>query len=287
MTDVAMRKRDGYHISGPKLAALTGMEVDADVLVFPSVTSMLKDPPPSTWYTWTVARHAVQREDEWHAVQQEEGSRGAMKHLANAPSREAAAAAEIGTAVHWMVENAWEGDLDAWLDELASRTGSRTHWDVISAVHPDPDWVLDHIRAHEDGWCEFMRESRFEPVRRELTVIDTVRRYAGTLDAVGRMGDEVVVVDYKTGSPKTDRRTGRLYEGVFLQLAAYMNADVCIDGGEYLFLDDVAGTPVRGVLVHLTPEGYTSHDVVPTPDDLAEVARRCESWYWSKSHRNR
>jgi hypothetical protein len=82
----------------------------------------------------------------------------------------------------------------------------------------------------------------------ELTVVNDLDGYAGTLDAIARipaLTDELLVLDWKTGKA--------VYPEVGLQLAAYRRAKVAYtrpDGTEVPMPETVGG-----MVLHLRPEG--------------------------------
>jgi hypothetical protein len=84
----------------------------------------------------------------------------------------------------------------------------------------------------------------------ELKIISHKYRYSGTLDAVGKLGKKLVVIDWKTGS--------RIYEEMQLQLAAYAQAynerlsnkewvELYTDGSSVRYIKD-------GLIVHVSKD---------------------------------
>ncbi len=68
------------------------------------------------------------------------------------------------------------------------------------------------IAPYLEAWRIFRKESGFEPIAIEYRILCPVYRYAGTLDRVGLVGHDAVLVDIKTGNPPASAA---------LQMAAY------------------------------------------------------------------
>lgn len=81
-------------------------------------------------------------------------------------------AAEIGRAVHWIIEHEILGDLVA-------------------------DEVDFHLLPYLDQWLDFRRTSGFEPLLSEGQVWSRRYRYAGTLDLFGRLNGRKALIDAK------------------------------------------------------------------------------------------
>lgn len=100
--------------------------------------------------------------------------------------------------------------------QTAARRGTRVHSALhyyaletldMSSVDPiDAGYVVAGIRFHE--------ESRLVIANVEQRVFDPVRRYAGTFDLEAVIGNDLWMLDYKTGV---------ILPGHRLQLAAYLN----------------------------------------------------------------
>jgi len=81
-------------------------------------------------------------------------------------------AAEIGRAVHWIIEHKILGDLVA-------------------------DEVDFHLLPYLDQWLDFRRTSGFQPLLSEGQVYSRRYRYAGTLDLFGRLNGRLALIDAK------------------------------------------------------------------------------------------
>jgi hypothetical protein len=104
----------------------------------------------------------------------------------------------------------------------------------------------------------FLADWRPEILMSEATVYHRAESYAGTLDAIMRLGGRTVLADYKTGKD--------VYPEVALQLSAYARAE-----GVYLAPGSVATLPSLdgAVVIHVTDAAYR---VVPV--DIGESAWR-------------
>ncbi|MDI6808942.1 MAG: hypothetical protein QME66_08185 [Candidatus Eisenbacteria bacterium] len=78
----------------------------------------------------------------------------------------------------------------------------------------DPKSVDPTLVGYLEGWRLFRRDTQFVSTLIESRVYDPVYRYAGTLDRVGRFGDE-------PGTILLDIKTGPILNGAALQTAAY------------------------------------------------------------------
>jgi len=89
------------------------------------------------------------------------------------------AALERGTCVHTALHYLNEGDLD--LDQFRKDF---------------PEWV-----GYLDGWLSFCDQRRFEPILNEHRVASPRHLIAGTLDCLGLLEGEAVLLDFATGRP--------------------------------------------------------------------------------------
>lgn len=96
---------------------------------------------------------------------------------------------------------------------------------VIDGARPDVDDELEPFLVAFDRWCQAF-QPKYEAA--EMTVYSPTFGYAGTLDAILRVGDARVVTDYKV-TKKVHDAQGKLrrpYPAVALQLAAYRHAEL-------------------------------------------------------------
>jgi hypothetical protein len=197
--------------------------------VFPGVTTLIKaldsDPGPLIgWATKTTAQAAVSTREEWEPL----STRAEAESLIKAHARRAQSVKrDLGTAVHDAIEQAFQADLE-------------------KRRRPTPH---PKVKPYLDGLESFTEETGFTPLALEVTVLSSEHRYAGTLDAVGQVGSEVVMVDWKSGS---------LRATMAAQLLLLQEADVVLH-------DDGTETPFLGAerlwIVQVSPADYSVHEV--------------------------
>lgn len=84
---------------------------------------------------------------------------------------------------------------------------------------PFPKLTKDEKKIVQNAMNEYLKwqkKTGFKPISPEMTVHSETYGYAGTLDCVGTIGDEIVIIDWKTSK--------RIYKDYYLQLAAYRDA---------------------------------------------------------------
>ena len=77
----------------------------------------------------------------------------------------------------------------------------------------------DKSRLYLKAWVNFLGAADFQPILIEERVYSSRHRFAGTIDRIGWLGGERVVVDIKTAASPS-----RPHPAVGLQLAAYLQA---------------------------------------------------------------
>jgi hypothetical protein len=127
-------------------------------------------------------------------------------------------AAEIGRAVHWIIEHEILGDLDEELVDF-------------------------HLLPYLDQWRAFRRTSGFEPLLSEGQVWSRRYRYAGTLDLFGRLNGRKALIDAK--------RTAAVPRSAGPQTAGYRIA-LSETHPDLLAPDE----PVDRFALHLTPNRW-------------------------------
>lgn len=102
-------------------------------------------------------------------------------------------AAQIGTLLHLLIEGHQQGfDIDT------------------------KDYSYNQEKAAMKafaGYLQWYEKVKFKPLRNELILVNEEMQVGGTIDCVARMGDDLVIVDWKTSK--------YLYAENKLQLAAY------------------------------------------------------------------
>lgn len=175
-----------------------------------SVTTAIKGGLPSPaiprWAARETATHAIQRISYWAEEIGLWGVDETITKLAGVPWGERQKKADIGTAVHEQIEA------------------------LILGAEPPP--LDDAVRAKAPLYLTQFRHfaDRYQPVwlASELVVVSQRHGYAGTLDAVCRIGDRTLLADFKTTNQNRDGKPG-VYLEVALQLSAYRAADWVID----------------------------------------------------------
>ena len=198
-----------------------------------SVTGMLPKPFLRFWATKLAAEWAVENVGTITNLITSNEKSAAVDLIKKAPDRYTKEAADRGTALHDLVERTNQGE-------------------DLGVVHPD-------FRPDLESYQKFLNGFQPEFIEVESTVWSDTYGYAGTLDGICRIGDEILIYDLKTGKS--------VYSEVALQLAAYKNADYIINAdGTQREIPEIDGAFV----VHLRPENFR---VVPVrvDDDVFEV----------------
>ena len=111
-------------------------------------------------------------------------------------------------------------------------------------IHGEEVNVPEHLLAHVEGYTRWLDEFGVEPVLTERQIASRSLWYAGTFDAIVRIGDVTWGLDWKTSKG--------VYGETALQVAAYM-------GAEFYVGDDDEELPIPEVdrigVVHITEAG--------------------------------
>lgn len=215
-------------------------------LVAPSVTSivgMLPAPYLPKWNSKITAEAAVKNIDEINQMLADVGGKTkATEWLKAAAERELNNAADIGTRVH----------------------------EAIEQLILDPNYQYDdELLPYLHGFWEF--EKKFEPewIHVEKSIFSMTHLYAGSLDAICKINNQKVILDFKT------TRSG-ISSKVALQLAAYANADVLFDGDKEIEMPKVD----MGAALLLRPDRW-SFQPLRINDDIFSTflsLRRIYEW---------
>tara|TARA_R100000329_G_C7561493_1_gene198582 strand:+ start:223 stop:876 length:654 start_codon:yes stop_codon:yes gene_type:complete len=104
-------------------------------------------------------------------------------------------AGEIGTLLHLFIEGHQRGlDVD---------TGDFTANQIEKAM------------KCFSGYLAWVEKVDFKPLKSELVLVDEEQRVAGTIDCIGKINDELVLIDWKTSK--------YLYKEHKIQVAKYIN----------------------------------------------------------------
>lgn len=196
---------------------------------FWSVTTILSGgvPKPALlpWGIKSVAEGAVEAVRSGALVPMvEQDEMAAVQFLKGLPYAKRDRAANLGTEIHQAIE-------------------------ILAQGKPWPDWPLP-IRPHMERFREFVDAFRPEWLASEASVYNRSQAYAGTLDAIVKIGDRTLLLDVKTGKA--------IYPEVALQLAAYRHAEfIGLPDGNEEQMPAVEGA----VALHLTDQGYSLIEV--------------------------
>lgn len=99
-----------------------------------------------------------------------------------------------------------------WIEGLLEARLSGTLWENL------PTWVPEHPQI---GNCcnaayEWLKAEQVEPLEVERRLFSKKFKYAGTADLIAKIGDELVLVDWKSSKA--------IYPEYYLQTAAYVKA---------------------------------------------------------------
>jgi hypothetical protein len=143
-------------------------------------------------------------------------------------------------------------------DEAAVR-GTDVHAIAEDVIHGREVDVPEHLMAHVEGYVKWLDDFQVEPILTEFQVASRTYWYAGTGDAIVRIGDTTWLLDWKTSKG--------VYGETALQTAAYAGAD-------WYLADDGTETPIPEVdrigVVHITDAG-----TVLRPFKDKEAAWKC------------
>lgn len=148
-------------------------------------------------------------------------------------------------------------------DEAAVR-GTDVHALAEQIIHGREVDVPTHLVDHVDGYVRWLDAFQVEPVLTEFVVANRTVRYAGTGDAIVRIGGETLCLDWKTST--------NVYGETALQTSAYACAEFYLDdNGHEQSVPEVDGIGV----VHITAAGSRFHrfrDLPTAWDDFQHVA---------------
>ena len=241
-------------VSGVRNDSPNGRTYEWKGETFQSVTSILSKHLPKfgllPWAVKLVAEEAVSGiRDSSLVYRVSNDPDEALKYLKSIPDTKRDKAADLGSAIHEMLEVA---------------DGSEYGADIPSNTPTEIVPFLQQFQA-------FLREFRPVYIAQECTVFNRELGYAGTLDAIIQdKNGRRLLIDYKTGN--------NVYPEVALQLAAYRYAEfIGQDGGVELPMIPVEGAAV----LHLRPTKYkyTPVDAGPEVFDAFRKVVAVRSWF--------
>lgn len=213
---------------------------------YPRVTTILSKgiPKPGLikWAGRFVAEGAIRDFNHWSEMSDDE----AFEYLSGLPDRRRNSSANLGSAIHA----------------------------AIDAVANGKEYKEQTPQAQEyvNGFFKFVEDFKPKFLATEQSVFSKTHGYAGTLDAIIRIGRTNIILDTKTGN--------RIYPEVALQLAAYKNADFIgrVDSGEEIELPPIK----KGAVLHLGPNTYSLVDVRVDEEVFEAFLSVKDVYYWSE-----
>lgn len=201
-----------------------------------SVVGMLPKGFLNYWYAKMAAECAVDNLGSLVGLAMNDRA-GAIDFVKGAAGRYTREAGETGTAAHDIFERLARGQ-------------------AMGRIHPE-------LRPYAQHFAEFLETVQPEFLFLEDAVWSDQHDYAGSFDAIARIGTETVIVDWKT------TRSG-VHEEVALQLAAYANADRIVlaedsahgKAGESVPLPKIDAAAV----LHVRPEAWKLVPVKHSPE---------------------
>ena len=134
-------------------------------------------------------------------------------------------------------------------DEAAA-VGTEVHHLAEQVIGGKPVEVPDHLEGHVRGYAEWLDTFDVEEVMTEFVLGNRQWSYAGTCDALLRIGGRTILADLKTAKG--------VYGDNALQVAMYANAEFYLDA-------DGIEQPMPAVdglaIVHVTPTGTWHYEV--------------------------
>jgi hypothetical protein len=144
----------------------------------------------------------------------------------------------------------------------AGARGTDVHALAEAIIHGQEVEVPAHLMGYVNGYVTFIDDWKIEPILTERVVGSREWQYAGTFDAIVRIGagplhGQVMLLDWKTST--------NVYGETACQLAAYANAEFYLDDDG----NEVQMPPVDGLGVVHVQDGVT---------ELYEVAAPGKAW---------
>lgn len=152
----------------------------------------------------------------------------------------------------------------------AQERGSAVHDHAERTVLGTAGDIPDKAAGFADQWVKWRDHYQPEFLASEMTVINRTHAYAGTLDAIVRIGDENWIIDYKTGKD--------IYPEVSLQLAAYRHAEFgAMPDGTEVELPEIH----RAACLLLRPRSYRFEELDASEKSLRAFLHTREVYRWT------
>lgn len=193
---------------------------------------------------------------------------GTQKKIAAAAPEYTARAADFGTLVHAVCEqwglNGQRPSADAIIG--IAETMRREHGQLVT--ENDPQDLLARVAVRLDGYAAFLEDFQPEFVEVEQTVVNHTVGYAGTTDAIVKVGGSLLSADIKTSK--------KVRGDYALQGVAVVNAEQLLDDdGSVRDMPELTGAFV----IHL-PEagGYAAVPLRTGPEEFEVFRALKQAW---------
>lgn len=128
---------------------------------------------------------------------------------------------DSGGLLHWAFKQGKDGK-DRLYDEVATDIGTAAHamveahikGETVSNALVEPE-MIDAANSAFAAYLTWSENFKVQIVAQEIQLVSEIHRYGGTPDAVGMIGNQLVLLDWKTSNA--------IYTDHLVQLAAYKN----------------------------------------------------------------
>lgn len=128
---------------------------------------------------------------------------------------------DAGGLIHWAYQCGVDGVDYRQKRDDAGDAGHLAHGMIEAAIHGEPyappkdaaPALIAQAKQALDGFESWRASVKAEILQTELPLVSERHRYGGTLDAIGRVGGELVLLDWKSGN--------KIYPEFLCQVAAY------------------------------------------------------------------
>jgi hypothetical protein len=128
--------------------------------------------------------------------------------------------------------------------DTAAARGTDIHAIADDLIHGREVEVPEHLLGYVNGYVQWLDHTQAEVIWTERPCASRKWQYAGTFDAIVRIGDRTALLDWKTS-------TG-VYGDNACQISAYANAEFLLDHDG----NEVPMPPVDDLgIVHIRPDG--------------------------------
>ncbi len=121
------------------------------------------------------------------------------------------------TQVMKPLTEAYYNNVDTKILNMAANRGHIVHSAIETLLKDDIDDIPPEYSGYFNAFKRFMDDYPFDVVGIEMRTHHQILRYAGTVDLLCKIGNELILVDYKTTAKINDMLTG-------VQLEAYAAA---------------------------------------------------------------